>query len=298
NVGLDINKEVRKEILKGIGIESGTNETGEEKVNLKMEDGINNHEAEQAIRIKEDGEHGPSISYMDWLKNVIQGEFGRGKSGQSVSEEIMQKLPVTFIISFASIVPAVLVSFFIGLFNDSRSVNAASNIIYLLTALPAFFLGYLLIAIFGYYPNVLINYLFAIFSLGLSSGIINEMGRFVNSSMKKELSRDYIETAIAKGLRETNLPLPGTIGFHAFRNALIGIMPRIGALFALIISGSMIVEQVFGLNGISFMLLDGLAEKDRTRVLIVVFMSVILVRIGTITSNLFYLLLNPRYGQR
>lgn len=236
--------------------------------------------------------------YLKWIGDIIRGEAGRGKAGQRITEEVGQKFPVTFTISFASVIPALSVSFLIGLLRHRRWITTVGGIIYLFTTLPAFFLGYLLIGFFGFNPSSILNYLLAILTLGLSSGIINEMVRVINNAMSIELSRDYIETAKAKGLSEEIFPRRGTIGFHAFRNALITIVPRIGSLFAFIISGSMIVEQVFNLPGLSFMLFDGMADNDRTRVLIVILLSMILVRMGTIMSNFCYLLLNPRYGQR
>lgn len=234
----------------------------------------------------------PYFYYIEWVKDILTGNFGRIMAGQSIAEEIKARFLLTFKLSLFSLIPALFISLIIGLLGNKRFVNWGGNFTYLLASLPAFLLGYLLFGIFGS------NFWIAVITLGLSCGIINEIGRIIGNAMEVELSKDYIETARSKGLEEKSLPLLGTVGFHAFRNALITIIPRICLLFTLIISGSMVVEQVFRLPGLSYMLIDGLADKDIGRILIVVLLIVILVRIVSILTNFFYLLLNPRYGKR
>lgn len=248
--------------------------------------------------ITEKGDQNFLTSYIEWINGLFHWELGRNKAGQKVTEEIKEKLPITFVLSFASFLPAILISFLLGLSIDEGKINIPKSLLCLLTALPAFFLGYLLIALFGYHVSLLPRYLLAIFTLALSSGIINEMSRVIEDAMETELSKEYIETARAKGLASAPFPWIGTVGFHAFRNALITILPRVGLIFSYIISGSMVVEQVFGLPGLSFMLLKGLGDKDIGRVLVVILLGVVLVRIGSILANFLYLLLNPKYGER
>jgi ABC-type dipeptide/oligopeptide/nickel transport system permease component len=60
----------------------------------------------------------------------------------------------------------------------------------------------------------------------------------------------------------------------------------------------MVVEQVFRLPGLSYMLIDGLTDKDTSRILVVVLFSVVLVRIVSLLANFLYLVLNPRYNTR
>lgn len=239
------------------------------------------------------------ISYVRWLSDIFKGDMGRGATGQEISEEIKQRFPVTFILAFTSIIPALLISFILGLFPEVVWIKKTKILIYIVTSLPAFFLGYLLIALFGLNLSITpVRYILPVLTLSLSSGIVNEMSRIISSGINEEMSKDYIETARCKGLHDTIFPFFGTVKFHAFRNALISILPKIGLLFAFIISGSMVVEQVFNLPGLSYMLLGGLGDKDTVRVLIVMLLAVALVRIGSVLADFFYLLLNPRYGQR
>jgi peptide/nickel transport system permease protein len=113
--------------------------------------------------------------------------------------------------------------------------------------------------------------------------------------MKTEMGKDYIQLAKAKGLSTRIFPVKGSIEFHAFRNTLIKIISRISSLIPITISSSIIVEQVFGIHGLSFMLLDGLSDKDFNRILLVILMAVAIVRAGSLVSNFLYILANPQY---
>lgn len=237
--------------------------------------------------------------YTRWWHGVLLGDIGRGEAGQRVAEEIKEKLPVTFILSSFSFFPAIIISLFLGLSEDNCKIRILKNTIYFLSALPAFFLGYALMGQIGYYVSSMApQYVLAIVTLGLSSGIVNELVRVVESSMEVEMTKEYIETARAKGLSESTFPRRGTVRFHAYKNARINIIPRAGAIFTFIISGSLVVEYVFNLPGLSKMLLEGLANRDAARVLIIIVLGVLLVRAVSLTSNLLYLLLNPKYGER
>lgn len=239
-----------------------------------------------------------SISYWEWLWGLAKGDLGRIKSGQSVYEEVKNRVLVTFLLSFISLVPAAFVSLILGLFSCKRSVRIGGAVISLLTSLPAFLLGYFLYGVFGGEATPVTNLLAAILTLGLSCGVINEMSRIIDNAVKDEKTKDYMETARAKGLEESPYPGLGRTGFHSFRNALITIVPRLCALYSLTVSGSIVVEQVFRLDGLSNMLLGGLGDADTPRVLTVVLLAVLLVRVGSVLTDFLYFLLNPRYGQR
>lgn len=241
--------------------------------------------------------------YASWFSSLMSGELGTGKAGQPVLEEVKEKLGATAILSLFSLLIALPLAFLIGLSPYIKSSKRVSSpkmgrffqaFLLSMTALPAFFLGYLLTGILGVQHVTFFNYLLAILTLGLSSSIINEMGRLVSRSMETEYSRDYVLMARAKGLPEGPIWRSHSVANHAFRNAIIRVFSGLASLFAIVISGSIIVEQVFGIHGLSYMLLDGLTDKDFSRVLIVVLLSVLLVRVGTLFSGLIYGLLNPK----
>jgi peptide/nickel transport system permease protein len=233
-------------------------------------------------------------AYFTWLNNVSHGNMGVSKSGQSVMEEGKQKLMTTLTISFISLVLLISLSFIIGIMNSIK-FKSLVFLIYMVTTLPAFFLGYILIGLFDFHQATFLNYIMAILTLTMSSGIIYEFSNLIKNTMKNEMQKEYIDTAKGKGLAEGVMPYAGTIRFHAFRNAIIQIFSRIGSLLPIIISSSIIVEQVFGIHGLSYMLLDGFTDKDINRILLVILLAVVIVRIGSIISNFIYILINPQY---
>ncbi|MBN2536112.1 MAG: ABC transporter permease [Spirochaetales bacterium] len=251
-----------------------------------------NHGEEAAATGEKTADTGFPLFYFNWLKNVLDGNLGRSYSGQNLTEEITSRFIVTFALTTISLIPTLILSLLLGCSKNTKSMSIIRNSIYVITVFPAFLLGYFFFGIFG------ANFLIAVITLIVSSSIINEFGRIISNAMKSELKKDYMETAAAKGLKEALLPLPGTRNYHAFRNALITIIPRICVIFTLILNGSMIVEQVFRIPGLSYTLFDGLADKDTSRVLIVILLVVFLVRVVSILSNFFYYLVNPRYGLR
>jgi ABC-type dipeptide/oligopeptide/nickel transport system permease component len=215
-------------------------------------------------------------------------------AGQSVIAEGKEKLLVTLSLSFVSLLLLIVFSLFIGL-NKNKHLRPLVAFIFFFATLPAFFLGYLLIGLFSISSGTFVNYLTAILCLTLSSGLIYEFSRLIGHTMKNEMRKDYIQLARAKGLNSKTLPLIGTIEFHAFRNAIIRICSRIGSILPIVISSSIIIEQVFGIHGLSYMLLDGFIDKDFNRILLVILLAIGIVRLGSIVSNFLYILANPQY---
>lgn len=236
------------------------------------------------------------LSYIAWVSRLLRGDLGRTAAGERVTEEIGRKLPATLTLSIAAFVPAVLVALLFNLVGASSVTASVRRPVSLLTTLPAFMLGYLIIALVGYQASSAPRYLLGIVTLFLSCGIVNDLGRVMAGALESESARPYIETARAKGLSESPFPRVGTVSFHALRNAMIAVLPRVGLIFGFAISGSMVVEQVFDIPGLSFMMLNGLADRDASRVLVVVLLGVVLARVGSVLAGFVYVLLNPRYG--
>lgn len=115
------------------------------------------------------------------------------------------------------------------------------------------------------------------------------MTRYVRASMSEALSLDCIRTARAKGLRERTV-----IYSHAFRNALIPIITMVVGWFTGIFSGSVVIENIFGLNGMGRMYIQSLNEKDFEVVLLLQMFYVIVGLVGNLVVDLAYGLADPR----
>ncbi|MBQ3927608.1 MAG: ABC transporter permease [Clostridia bacterium] len=115
------------------------------------------------------------------------------------------------------------------------------------------------------------------------------MTRYVRASMIEALSMDCIKTARAKGLREKVV-----IYSHAWRNALIPIVTLVVGWFLSIFSGSLIIEQMFALNGMGKLLIEGLQTQDYDVVLLMQMFYVLISLFGNLLIDIIYGFVDPR----
>lgn len=115
------------------------------------------------------------------------------------------------------------------------------------------------------------------------------MTRYVRAAMTEALSMDCIRTARAKGLREKVV-----VYSHAFRNALIPIITLVIGWFLGIFSGSVVLENIFGLNGVGRLYINALNDKDFEVVLLLQMFYVIIGLIGNLVTDIAYGIADPR----
>lgn len=123
----------------------------------------------------------------------------------------------------------------------------------------------------------------------MTFGSLGGMTRYVRSSMIESLSMDCIRTARAKGLREKTV-----VYSHSFRNALIPIITLVIGWFFGIFSGSVVIEQMFGLNGIGRLYIEALNGKDYEVAMALQMFYVFLGLLGNLVIDLTYGLVDPR----
>ena len=115
------------------------------------------------------------------------------------------------------------------------------------------------------------------------------ISRLTRSSMLEVIQQDYVRTARSKGLRERTV-----IYVHALRNALIPIMTYLGPLTAAILTGSFVVEQIFGVPGLGTFFVTSIQNRDYTTIMgVTVFYSALLVGLNLVV-DLGYALVDPR----
>jgi peptide/nickel transport system permease protein len=123
----------------------------------------------------------------------------------------------------------------------------------------------------------------------LSFFYIAVWSRFTRSSMLEVLSQDYVRTARAKGMREQRV-----VYIHGLRNALIPLVTLIGLELPGLVAGGLIVEVVFGWQGIGRLLFERAVEYDYTMVLGLVTFAGLLVVAGNLLADILYAVLDPR----
>ena len=125
--------------------------------------------------------------------------------------------------------------------------------------------------------------------LVMTVGSLGGMTRYVRAAMIESLSMDYIRTARAKGLRERVV-----IYSHAWRNALLPVITVLIGWFISIFSGSLIIEQMFALNGMGQLYYQGLMNNDFELALAIQMFYVLIALVGQLITDLSYGIVDPR----
>jgi ABC-type dipeptide/oligopeptide/nickel transport system permease component len=212
---------------------------------------------------------------------------------------ILERLPASLELSGAAMLIALVVSIPLGVVSAVKR-GSLWDVGSMLTALfglsmPHFWLGIMLILLFsvtlGWLPTsgrgTLAQLVMPSLALGLS--LMAMFARLTRSVMLEVLSQDYVRTARAKGLRERLV-----IGKHALKNALIPLVTVAGMQFGFLIGGTVIIETVFGLPGMSRFLFDAINQRDYPviqGVNLVVIAAIVLVNL---TVDALYAVLDPR----
>ncbi len=214
--------------------------------------------------------------FLAYLWSVLQGDLGRSIFlDQGVAQAIAERAPVSLMLAAMSLFWAILLGIPAGIVAATRRGSAVDNFVMtgslLGMSVPSFWLGLNLILVFGvwvrWFPTG--GYVPASTDLGaalwhlmlpsLSLGVIQmaQIGRMTRSAMLETLSQDYIRTARAKGLSEFMV-----IGKHALRNCLLSIVTVVGLIFAELLGGAIITEQIFSIPGIGQMVITAVAQRD------------------------------------
>lgn len=113
--------------------------------------------------------------------------------------------------------------------------------------------------------------------------------RLMRTSMIEELNQDYIRTARAKGISEFKV-----VAKHAMRNAILPVVTYVGPMIAMVVTGSFVIEKVFGIPGIGSLFTSSVLTRDYTLIMgITVFFSVFLV-FCTLVVDILYVFVDPR----
>ena len=272
--------------------------------------------------------YGASNQYHTWLfgdgkyrKGLLRGDFGKSYlDGQKIETKIWDKIGISFALSIISILIAYLISIPLGIYSayrkDSTTDRVSSLIVFILYAMPSFFVGLLLIFCFAnpdmyswfpvsgiqdattfnnewswwhwealkhrapYLVLPLITYTYGSFAF---------LSRIMRIGMIDVINQDYIRTARAKGLSEKKVILK-----HALRNSLLPIITVFAAIFPMAIGGSIIIEVIFTIPGMGTEVFNSVINGDYPMIITVFTISGFLTMIGYLVSDILYSVADPR----
>jgi len=216
--------------------------------------------------------------YLIWLGNILQGDFGRSFSlARPVLDIVLERFGATLILAGAAFLLCSVFGLLAGIVSAVRQfgwVDRAITLVVLIgISVPAFWMGLMLILLFavnlqwlpasGMYeiyggggPLDLLRHL-AMPAITLSVVATGVIARLTRAAMLEVLRQDYIRTARAKGLGERRV-----IYRHAFKAALVSVIPVLGVQAGFVIGGAVYVETVFQWPGIGAMLVKAITTRD------------------------------------
>jgi peptide/nickel transport system permease protein len=214
--------------------------------------------------------------YWDWLTHLLRGDTGKSLwNNQSVTTNIMARLPVTFELGLLAFIIAQIVAFPIGVLSairpDSIGDYIARSFAIIAVAVPNFWLATMVfvfpsiwwgwsppVSYVGITENLQLNLeQFLIPAAILGFGMAGLTIRMLRTTMLDVLRQDYVRTAWAKGLRERVILVR-----HALKNAAIPVVTIVGGQIPVLIGGEVIMENIFALPGMGRLLVESINHRD------------------------------------
>ncbi len=248
-----------------------------------------------------------AVQFGDYLWGVLHGNFGPSfiYKDKSVSELVAAGLPVSLTLGGLALALAVCFAVPLGTWAAWRKGDAPdqaiSSIALLGLTIPTFVTAPLLVLLFAVYLHWLPvsgwnqghwrNLVLPVAALALPQIAI--LSRMMRASMIEALRQPYIRTAHAKGLSSAVI-----IWRHALRPALIPVVSYLGPAAAALLTGSIVIETVFGLPGVGRYFVQGALNRDYTLVMGVVIVYAAMLVLFNLLADIAYGWLDPRIRQQ
>ncbi len=254
------------------------------------------------------------VRYVKWMGNLLRGDFGYSSFyKKDVIDVLGTPLLNTIQINIMATIIALAITIPLGIHCAVKKFSRFDNAIQVLTivgySMPQYIVALVFIFLFsvklGWFPISGMNtpnfqgtgmafvldriHYLALPVIVMTVASLGSMTRYVRAAMIDALRMDYIRTARAKGLREKVV-----IYSHAWRNALLPVITLIISWFMSIFMGSIVIEQIFQINGIGKMYYVGLTNQDYDIALAVNMLYCVITLISTLITDLSYGIVDPR----
>ena len=266
-------------------------------------------EAAEALKAKWGYDQPVYVQYYLWLGNLLQGDLGNSIYGSNVpvSQIIAEAIPRTLSLALLSFTIALTIALAAGIVSAIRRYSLLDHGVTLTAfmglSMPDFWLGILLIIVFavklGWLPAIgykpisdglwpwLSHLILPAIAAGTAFAAI--IARMTRSAMLEVLQSDYIKVARAKGLSENTVVM-----IHAFKNALIPVITVMGIAFALLMSGTVIIETVFAIKGLGRVLIQSILNRDYPVVQGAILVVSVLFVFSNLVVDILYTVIDPR----
>jgi len=247
------------------------------------------------------------VQYWNYVSGLLQGDMGYSfQTSQDVSEALFSRFPTTLKLAIASVLVATVIGVSMGMLSAIKQNTwldyTGTTVALAGVSIPNFWLGAMLILIFSvnlqWLPVAGLAepwYTWAGFkqlilpSITLGTASTASKARLTRSEMLEVINSDYIRTARAKGVKEHRVYL-----VHAFRNAIISVITVIGLQFGALLGGTIIVEEVFAINGVGRLMINAIAQRDAPMVQGGVLLIASLFVLVNLLVDIIYTIVDPR----
>jgi peptide/nickel transport system permease protein len=254
-------------------------------------------------------------SYFMWVSKLPKLDLGRSITEKKpVRSLIAERIGPTLLLSITSLILAYLLSIPLGLYATVRSgrhdERTVSTLLYVLYSFPTFVAALYLQILFAVRLDLLPLFgmkgdnfaqlstagktwdlfLHALMPVACYTyGSLAYYTRFIRANMMEVIRQDYIRTARAKGVSERDV-----IVHHAFRNALIPLVTLIGLTLPALLSGSVILEQIFTWPGMGMLFFESIGRRDYPTTMGLTLVFSVLVLLGQLLADMLYAVVDPR----
>lgn len=258
------------------------------------------------------GLNDPLLSrYFSWVGNALTGDFGISHSFRvPVSELIAERLPMTISLAVAGMIFTVILALIMGIGAAANHRKAGDWGVMFLSqlgiAVPAFWLSMLLVLLFavklrwlppGGFPGwsdpvaAMRALILPTVALGLVQSSV--LARVTRSSALEVMRQDFIRTARATGFSRQRV-----LWRHVLPNALVPIVTIVGMQFAALVTGTIVIENVFYLPGLGRLIFQSIANRDLPTVQALVMLFAAIVVTANFIVDLLYVVIDPRLKAR
>jgi len=245
--------------------------------------------------------------YIDLLRRLFTFKFGISPvTGRDINSVVFPAFKNTLILTLGSMFLSIIVSVPVGIFSAYRGFKSYSwpftILSYIMSSIPVFYLGYLVLYLFSrytgmlpiYYPggiergNPLVSYILPILVLGLSNDSISEIVRLISNELGRVMGKDYVVASKARG--------EAVLASSVNEGIVIPLVSIIFSKIPFLIGGAVIVEYVFNWPGMGRLAFQSTLDRDLPVLVVITFLSVIFVRAGMMVKELILFYFNPREG--
>lgn len=258
-------------------------------------------EAQAALEAKYGLDKPLGVQYVTYLKDIVtRFDFGPSlkQRGRQVIDIIGDGLRTSAKLGLIAAALAVVVGVVLGAVAALRRNTLVDKFIMVLTtafiSMPSFIMGSFLLLFLsvklGWFPangSTAAGLVLPVVTLSLSP--MANITRLTRSSMLDVLGQDYIRTAKAKGVSGSKI-----IFGHALKNSLIPVLTYIGPMLAFIVTGSMVVEQIFAVPGIGRQFVSSITNRDYTMIMGTTIVLASLIVIMNLVTDILYKVVDPR----